>query len=71
MSRGADVRARNRRGAEPLHYAADGAPGSDRWDPDAQYAVIEFLKTLQVLPPGVKDLLVDEHYQKRAWPIAR
>ena len=40
---GADVSARNRRGAEPLHYAADGSPGSDAWDPDAQYAVVEFL----------------------------
>ena len=28
VSVGADVRARNRRGAEPLHYAADGVPGS-------------------------------------------
>jgi hypothetical protein len=27
ISMGADVRARNRRGAEPLHYAADGRPG--------------------------------------------
>ena len=27
VTRGADVRARNRRGAEPLHYAADGSPG--------------------------------------------
>jgi ankyrin repeat protein len=33
---GADVRARNRRGAQPLHYAADGIPGSARWDPAAQ-----------------------------------
>src|SRR5689334_671081 len=30
---GADVRARNRRGAEPLHYAADASPGSDFWEP--------------------------------------
>jgi ankyrin repeat protein len=43
VSRGANVRARNRRGAEPIHYAADGIPGSDGWDPDAQYAVVEFL----------------------------
>ena len=43
VSRGADVGAKNRRGAEPLHYAADGVPGSDAWDPDAQYAVVEFL----------------------------
>jgi ankyrin repeat protein len=43
VSRGANVSARNRRGAEPLHYAADGIPGSDAWNPDAQYAVVEFL----------------------------
>ena len=33
---GADVGVGNRRGARPLHYAADGAPGSSRRDPDAQ-----------------------------------
>jgi ankyrin repeat protein len=43
VARGANVSGRNRRGAEPLHYAADGIPGSDAYDPDAQYAVIEFL----------------------------
>src|SRR5260370_24087501 len=43
VSRGANVSARNRRGAEPLHYASDGLPDSDAWDPDAQYAVVEFL----------------------------
>jgi hypothetical protein len=37
---GADVRARNRRGAEPLHYAADGGPGSPSWNPAAQAATI-------------------------------
>ena len=37
---GADVRARNRHGAEPLHYAADGAPGLPGWDPGAQAATI-------------------------------
>ncbi|HYL08902.1 MAG TPA: ankyrin repeat domain-containing protein [Candidatus Udaeobacter sp.] len=36
LSMGADVRARNRRGAQPLHYAADGMPGSAHLDPDAQ-----------------------------------
>jgi ankyrin repeat protein len=40
---GADVGARNRRGAQPLHYAADGAPGSDGWNPAAQAAVIAAL----------------------------
>ena len=43
VSKGANVRARNRRGAEPLQYASDGIPGSAAWDPDAQYAVVEFL----------------------------
>src|SRR5437016_2832676 len=33
IARGAVVRARNRRGGEPLHYAADGSPGADWWDP--------------------------------------
>jgi Ankyrin repeats (many copies) len=40
---GANVRARNRRGAEPLHYAADGGPGSASWDPEAQAATIAVL----------------------------
>ena len=43
VSRGADVSARNRRGAEPLHYASDGSLGSDTWDPAAQHAIIELL----------------------------
>jgi ankyrin repeat protein len=38
--RGADVRARNRRGAEPLHYAVDGGPGLSAWDPIAQAKII-------------------------------
>ena len=33
VSSGANVSARNRRGAEPLHYAADGTPGSLRGTP--------------------------------------
>jgi Ankyrin repeats (many copies)/Ankyrin repeat len=40
---GSDVRARNRRGAEPLHYAADGMPGSPGWNPSAQAATIACL----------------------------
>jgi len=40
---GASCRARNRRGAEPLHYAADGMPGSAGWDPAAQAATIAYL----------------------------
>lgn len=37
----ADVRAKNRRGAEPLHYASDGRPGHG--DPEAQRALVELL----------------------------
>lgn len=40
VARGAGVRARNRRGAQPIHYAADGSPDSDFWNPDAQHDVI-------------------------------
>lgn len=40
---GADVHARNRRGAQPLHYATDGGPGSDSWDPTAQEAMVQLL----------------------------
>ena len=39
VARGAACRARNRRGAEPLHYAAD----ANRWDPIAQADTIEYL----------------------------
>lgn len=43
IARGADVRARNRRGAEPLHYAVDGGPGLPAWDPDAQIEIVTML----------------------------
>ena len=43
VAQGAAVGARNRRGAEPLHYAADGHPGSDFLDPGAQGQVISYL----------------------------
>ena len=43
VMRGADVRSRNRRGAEPLHYAADGGPAANGWDPVAQSDVIAYL----------------------------
>ena len=43
VANGASPAARNRRGAEPLHYAADGAPGSPGWNPAKQGAVIERL----------------------------
>jgi hypothetical protein len=43
LTRGAQVSAANRRGAQPLHYAADGGPDYDRWDPAGQSAVIALL----------------------------
>ena len=43
ISRRADVHARNRRGAEPLHYAADGNPTAAHWDPDAQREIVAYL----------------------------
>jgi hypothetical protein len=36
--------------------------------PYEQDCVIEFLKTLQVLPPGTRALVVDEHGKKKHWP---
>jgi len=43
LAGGADVRARNRRGAQPLHAAAVGSPVSPAWDPPAQAATIALL----------------------------
>jgi hypothetical protein len=34
-------------------------------------SLIEFLKSLQVLPPGTRDLVVDENYKPKAWSRAR
>jgi len=43
VARGAAAHARNRRGAEPLHYAADGRPGEDYLDSNLQREVISYL----------------------------
>ena len=43
LAAGADVGARNRRGATPLHYACVGNPQSPRWNPPAQAAAIQAL----------------------------
>ncbi|MEV4313118.1 ankyrin repeat domain-containing protein [Actinocrispum sp. NPDC049592] len=43
VARGADIRARNRRGAEPLHAAVMGGPGALTWNPPRQQAIIEYL----------------------------
>ena len=33
-------------------------------------SVVEFLKSLQVLPPGTSSYIVDEHFKSRPWPPA-
>jgi hypothetical protein len=43
VAAGADVSAKNRRGAQPLHYAVDGRPSAADWDPDAQAATVAYL----------------------------
>ena len=43
VARGANVGAKNRRGAEPLHAAVIGVPGSAHWNPTRQKAVILYL----------------------------
>lgn len=53
VARGADVRARNRRGAEPLHYAADGGPHAQPGDPAAQRDVIVHLIAAGANPNAV------------------
>jgi ankyrin repeat protein len=49
LARGADVRARNRRGAEPLHYAADANHG----DPVAQADIIGHLVSVGADPDAL------------------
>ena len=49
VAHGADCRARNRRGAEPLHYAAD----ANRWNPAAQAETIEYLVSIGADPNAV------------------
>jgi ankyrin repeat protein len=50
VAHGADCRARNRRGAEALHYAAD----ANRWNPTAQAATIEYLLSVRADPNALE-----------------
>jgi Ankyrin repeats (many copies) len=43
LSRGANLRAKNRRGAEPLHASVIGNPMSPAWNPAEQARIITFL----------------------------
>jgi len=49
IAHGADCRAKNRRGAEPLHYAAD----ANHWDPTAQAETIAYLTSVGADPNAV------------------
>src|SRR4051812_35816690 len=49
VTHGADCRAKNRRGAEPLHYAAD----ANHWDPAAQADTIAYLISTGADPDAV------------------
>jgi hypothetical protein len=46
---GADCRAKNRRGAQPLHYAAD----ANHWNPKAQAEIIEYLLSVGADPDAL------------------
>ena len=39
--------------------------------PSDQDALIEYLKSMQVLPPGTKDVVVDENFKPKVWPPRR
>jgi ankyrin repeat protein len=49
VGRGANCRAKNRRGAQPLHYAAD----ANHWDPAAQAETITYLISVGADPNAV------------------
>jgi hypothetical protein len=49
VAHGADWRAKNRRGAQPLHYAAD----ANRWEPRAQAEIIAYLLSVGADPDAL------------------
>jgi len=54
-----------------LAHAGEALPSRQAFESLSDYeqgSVIEFLKTLQVLPPGTRFLIVDEHGEKKRWP---
>jgi hypothetical protein len=54
-----------------LAHAGEAQRSSDAFKALAaheQDCLIEFLKTLQVLPPGTDSLIVDDKYRARSWP---
>ena len=56
-----------------LAHGGEALPARQAFDRLARYeqdALIEFLKSLRVLPPGTSTLVVDEHDRPRAWSAA-
>ena len=54
-----------------MAHAGEAMPVMDRFRNLSNYeqdSIIEFLKTLQVLPPGTRDLIVDENGRQKQWP---
>jgi ankyrin repeat protein len=66
IARGTNVRARNRRGAEPLHAAAAGVPDSRSWNPPAQAATVTCLVAAGADPNAInKDGVTPLHIAAR------
>jgi hypothetical protein len=54
-----------------LAHAGEAEPVMERFralSPYEKASIIEFLKTLQVLPPGTRHLIVDENGRPKHWP---
>jgi ankyrin repeat protein len=66
IARGANVHAKNRRGAEPLHAAVAGTPGSRAWNPAAQGATVACLIEAGADPDAInKDGVTPLHVAAR------
>ena len=70
VAAGAAIAAEDRRGAQPLHYAVDGIPGSARWDPVAQRDTIACLLEFGADPNACRRERDDPAAPCRAQPVA-